>query len=147
VEACVIVIRDSSGSGKLLGRVHRASEFSAERLDFCDASDPLQLAAKELTSGQRFRLHRHLPVPRRTDETGEAWVVISGSIRVHAGNDDGSGTVEIDLGPGDCYVRISGAHGMTVLQNHTRLYEIKNGPYLGQIADKEWIEPLPRSEP
>ena len=44
------------------------------------------------------------------------------------------------LNEGDCAVVFHAGHGFSVLEEGTILYEVKNGPYYGQLKDKSFIE-------
>lgn len=131
-------IRDKKG--RPLGYLFRIREAHGDREDICAPEDILQASFKTLVPGHRFRMHRHLPLDRGTSGTAEAWIVIIGAVLVTVGEEDGSPVREIEMGPGDCFVRIAGSHGMVVLEAGTMIYELKNGPYYGQNLDKEWVE-------
>lgn len=129
-------------AGHVLGYLHRSADFdAAERTEVCPAAALLQVAAKHETRQRYFRAHRHLPQPRATEGTSEAWIVISGSAAVSIGDDAGHVPwMTIVLHAGDCYVSVAGVHALRLHAPETRIYEIKNGPYNGQAADKAWCE-------
>lgn len=126
--------------GALLGYVCRARELGHGRHDVCAPADSLQVAAKREDEGRPSRAHRHLPQERTTRGTQEAWIVVAGSLRVIVREDSYGVARTFDLYAGDCYVSLGGVHCIEVLAADTLFYEVKNGPYLGRTADKEWIE-------
>ena len=124
--------------GGIVAFVYRAATARAEREGPDDPKQILQSACKRLPASKQFRLHAHLDVARTTKGTQEAWVVISGRVRVRVLDVDDTLLVETVLSEGDCLVTFRGGHGMTVLEE-ALLYEFKNGPYLGQVADKRFL--------
>lgn len=103
-----------------------------------DSSEILQSSIKALAAGQSFQAHTHLPQTRTTTGTQEAWVIVEGSIHVLLYDLDDELCERVRLRTGDCFVLLRGGHTMEILED-TILYEFKNGPYLGQKADKRWI--------
>lgn len=116
----------------------RKGQARAERDNLCADGEALQAACKRLDAGWHSSPHVHLPVERSTIGTQEAWVVIEGRVRVEILDLDGALLDTLFLNPGDCLVLLRGGHSLTVVE-HTLMYEFKNGPYLGQEADKRWL--------
>jgi len=127
------------GSGMVLAVLCHADGGHGERKNLATAGETLQAACKQLPSGWKSSLHRHLPQVRQTEGTQEAWVVIRGRVRFQVCDDNDVIIEEGYLGPGDCLVSFRGGHGLTVVEKGTTMYEFKNGPYTGQEEDKQWI--------
>ncbi len=129
-------------TGRVLGYLHRRSDFgAAARTEVCPATSLLQIAVKRACPAPRSRAHRHLPQPRATEGTSEAWIVVTGWAEVSVGDDAKRFPFAvIVLEVGDCYVSVAGFHALWFGDRETCVYEIKNGPYNGQAADKEWGE-------
>lgn len=130
----------SKVDGKLVAYLYRAGLVQSEREGPGDPDQTLQSTCKKLSAGSSFRQHSHLPLLRQTLMTQEAWIVISGRVLVTLTDINDAPLAECELGAGDCLVTFRGGHGMAVLED-TVLYELKNGPYYGQRADKRWVGP------
>lgn len=110
------------------------------REDASDAKEILQVSRLSLPQGKTILPHTHLPQVRTTHGTSEAWIVISGTLSAQIFDFDHNLVTTIDLGPGDCMVLYRGGHNFTVMSLDAVIYEIKNGPYNGPLADSEKIE-------
>ena len=120
--------------------LNRYSEIDESRADICPDEEYLQISTKRLTKGTTFRPHRHNILDRAIDNTHEAWIVLEGSIAATFWDLDDSVVYQTVLTKGDCAVAYRAGHGFTVLQDNTTLYEVKNGPYYGQVKDKTYKE-------
>ena len=109
------------------------------RVDGSGHEEILQVSAIALSAGREIRPHEHLPAQRNTVGTQEAWVVISGSLLVEVFDLDQSLIYSGCLTPGQCMVLYRGGHRFTVQEDHTVIYEIKNGPYRGPESDSKVI--------
>jgi len=124
--------------GVVLGAVLRKDEITSGRENLCPDKELLQICGKRLDPGESFPPHEHLPLERSTVGTREAWIVIEGEVSVTVFDEAGTPVHVLPLGRGDCFVLFRGAHSMKVTQP-TVMYEVKNGPYRGQAADKRWL--------
>jgi len=120
--------------------INRRWEITTERTDLCPADKLLQVSAKSLTKGTTFRPHKHNVLKRHTDTTHETWIILKGAVRAFFWDTDDTPLHETVLREGDCVVVFGAGHSFDVLQEGTILYEIKNGPYYGQLADKTFIK-------
>tara|TARA_B100000035_G_scaffold312495_1_gene324065 strand:- start:1428 stop:1847 length:420 start_codon:yes stop_codon:yes gene_type:complete len=120
--------------------INRRKEISEDRNDICSENELLQISTKLLKKGTTFRPHKHNKLERITDTTHEAWIVLEGSIGATFWDTDDKIVLETVLNAGDCAVVFKAGHGFEVLEDDTILYEVKNGPYYGQLKDKTFIE-------
>jgi len=90
--------------------------------------------------GHKFRPHIHLPQTRETHITQEAWIVITGLIKVYFYDTDGKLLNDSLLYPGWTSITFRGGHTYECLLNDTNVLEFKTGPYNGQEKDKEFID-------
>lgn len=87
-------------------------------------------------AGKRLQAHQHLCVPRRATHTQEVVVVLRGRLRTTVFDAARKLVATVDLGPGEAMALLAGGHGYEILENDTRVLEIKNGPYPGAEADR-----------
>tara|TARA_R100000458_G_C8268815_1_gene243609 strand:+ start:1714 stop:2133 length:420 start_codon:yes stop_codon:yes gene_type:complete len=120
--------------------INRRGEISEDRNDICSENELLQISTKLLKKGTTFKPHKHNKLERITDTTHEAWIVLEGSIGATFWDIDDQVVFETVLSAGDCAVVFKAGHGFEVLEDDTILYEVKNGPYYGQLKDKTFIE-------
>lgn len=85
--------------------------------------------------GQEIAPHLHLPVVREVHGTTEVIVVRQGACLVDIYGLDKSPISTHELVVGDMVMLLAGGHGFR-MQEDTVLFEVKQGPYVGQ-ADKE----------
>ncbi len=120
--------------------INRRGEISEDRNDICSENELLQISTKLLKKGTTFKPHKHNKLERVTNTTHEAWIVLEGSIGATFWDIDDQVVFETVLSAGDCAVVFKAGHGFEVLEDNTILYEVKNGPYYGQLKDKTFIE-------
>jgi len=129
----------SKDGNTLLHIIHRISDFSS-RQELVSPDQTLQVASLELIGDNIFRAHRHITKEIHSDETvaQEAWVVITGAVKVDYYDLDDAFVKSAILSKGDCSVTLQGGHGYSSTVD-ALVYEFKTGPYLGQILDKVFI--------
>ena len=86
-----------------------------------------------------FSPHVHLSHVKKTYISNEAWIVISGKLRVIFYDLDKSKVYEDVLKRGDISILFEGGHVFQPLTKNTIIFEIKNGPYMGPYKEKENI--------
>lgn len=120
--------------------VNRLTDI-VDRTDLAADSQFLQCASLRMNQGKTFRPHQHVWKPHVTSQciAQESWVVISGRVRCHFYDTNGTLLCERDLAPGDCSMTFQGGHTYTILEDNTVVYEYKTGPYTGQANDKVFL--------
>lgn len=63
--------------------------------------------------------------------------MVSGSMRVNLYTLDKEFVTTFDIKQGDTLILLDSGHGYEILENDTRVLEIKNGPFMGVDIDKE----------
>jgi len=126
--------------GVLLHLIHRSEDFEQERVNLADSNEPLQVASLCLPAGQTFRPHTHVFNERRIVTTQELWVVVNGIVDMTCYDLDGEPLRKVRLHTGDCAITFRGGHTYEVQSNWARVYEVKNGPYKNQSADKRFLD-------
>lgn len=110
------------------------SDFNG-RVDLSDSKEFLQLSSMVLPEGKKVLPHKHLSQQRTSSITQEALIVIEGSIEVTYYDTDNSLLEVVLLNAGDSTITFAGGHSFTIKENNTKVYEVKNGPYLGKEYD------------
>jgi hypothetical protein len=125
---------------KLLVTICRKEAITSARTNLSKDDAFLQGACKKLSVLDTFKPHYHLEQDRKSGITQEAWVILEGSIRINVWDLNHEFLTSSVLDAGDCSITFMGGHSMEVLEEGTLLLEFKNGPYMGQQADKNWIK-------
>lgn len=137
----IIVKKIHSKINKKIIHILYSKKDFFKRTDIIDINEFLQVASIELNKYQTFKPHKHIWKKTTYDKTiaQECWIIISGSIEVSYYDIDGGFLESNLLYAGDCTITLEGGHNYKSLEDGTSVYEVKTGPYLGQINDKEFI--------
>lgn len=95
----------------------------------------LQMGMIVYGAGQDIPAHVHLPITRQVEGTNECIVVRKGRCRVTIYDSQRNFVAERDLEEGAIILLLGGGHGFH-LHEDTILFEVKQGPYAGNM-DKE----------
>ena len=124
---------------QLLATVFNIDRLDVSRYNAADEHEILQVSAIQLAQGRVVKPHQHLPTQRNTVGTQECWMLWQGRVQVKLYDLDQVLVKEFELSAGDCMVLCRGGHSFTVLDDNTKLIEIKNGPYYGSEYDAKQI--------
>ena len=133
----IIEIRE--GEIVLARRIPAAAAWNDGLAFFSQDTDFIQVGQWGYNSGKELRAHAHNDVPREVPLTQEVIFVYSGRLRANIYDSHAHKVAELDGLPGDVLVMLRGGHGYDILEDNTRVLEIKNGPYVGADADRRAI--------
>ena len=123
--------------------VLRKKEIVEERTDIISAENFLQLSTLNRPNGKTFRPHKHIWKSGEEKVIAqESWVVIQGKVKVFFFDTDGKSLQEEFLHPGDSSITLQGGHTYLSMEDETKVYEFKTGPYKGQKLDKVFLDEL-----
>jgi cupin fold WbuC family metalloprotein len=125
----------------LLAVIVPFQDFNKPRTEVVPAEEFIQGALVRVNDGDRFRPHRHIwkQINSPHIKTQEAWLVLRGVIKVVIFDTDNKIIHTSLLKDGDACFTIHGGHTFECIEDHTCLWEIKTGPYEGQVKDKIFI--------
>ena len=116
--------------------IHRTSEWK-EGLDFLTPeTEFIQAGTWWYQQGKELAAHRHLQCERTANLTQEVVIVISGRLGIDFYNEEDRLFHSEELMPGDLAIMLSGGHGYKMLDEQTKIVEVKNGPYPGMEKDR-----------
>ena len=115
------------------------SGYSLGRTNITKVHQILQLAVIGYGYKNQVNAHFHNPLPRQTLGTSECWIVMRGKIKVNLYDTDNSPVCSRYLQKGDMAIFYSGGHSLEVFSRKAQIYELKNGPYEGDLLDKKQI--------
>lgn len=93
--------------------------------------------------GKRLAPHVHLVAPREVLRTQEVIFVRAGRIKADIYTEKEDFFKSVELKRGDTIILLNGGHGYEILEDNTKVLEVKNGPYVGADRDRKRIQPLP----
>lgn len=125
----------------LLAIIVPFQDFNKPRNEIVPAEEFLQGALIRVNDGDCFRPHRHIwkQINSPHIKTQEAWLIFRGVVKVVIFDSDDSLLNAFILKEGDACFTIHGGHTFECMEDHTCMWEIKNGPYEGQEKDKIFI--------
>jgi len=98
----------------------------------------LQLGLLEHPTGKLVRDHVHNPnIKYNVNTTQEFLYIERGRVLAKIFTDDFNLIREVELGPGDFLLHVSGGHGFEIIEK-CRMIEIKQGPYPGPEHVKKY---------
>jgi hypothetical protein len=103
---------------------------------FSNDSDFQQVGTWGYSEGKKLLAHTHNKVDRNVSWTQEVLYIRSGSIRASIFDTNGCIVTELIASEGDILILLAGGHGYEILENNTKVLEVKNGPYLGAEVDR-----------
>jgi cupin fold WbuC family metalloprotein len=124
---------------KTVAILHSYSEWK-EGLDFLTPNETfIQVGTWCYPSGKVLKAHRHIVNERTAARTQETVIVLNGSMRIDFYDDDNNVFHQETVKTGDICVILSIGHGYEILEDNTRIVEVKNGPFTSVEKDKELI--------
>ena len=122
-------------SGVLLHIINRKEDITIQRQDLSPEEEFLQVSCFSVGKEKKPNPHKHIEQIRTTDITQESWLIVEGSIKITLYDLDDKIIKEEILKSGDCLITFRRGHYFTVLEENTKIYEYKTGPYQGKEKD------------
>lgn len=124
----------------LLHIVIRENDFVSGRQEIIPADNFLQCCTLNLPAGHTFKPHKH--IWKQSDQliiAQESWIVLKGRVRCKFYDLNDILLADPVLNAGDASFTLQGGHTYVILEDSTRVLEMKTGPYHGQKMDKVFI--------
>jgi len=121
---------------KVLARVIKQEDVSEGLSFYSDDSDFIQTGFWNYNSGKVLAKHYHLRATRQVKQTHEVIHVLSGRIKVEVYHNTGDLVETVEITAGDTMILLDCGHGYEILEDGTKVLEVKSGPYLGAEADR-----------
>jgi len=123
-------------------RIRELEDLEVNRVDVTDAKHFLQCVIMKLEQNDLHKAHRHIVKPQQNFEfqVQEAFIIMIGQVLITIYDIDNTKLEEVILNAGDLAILLSGAHSIMAKTLGTVMYEVKTGPYEGQLLDKEFID-------
>ena len=125
--------------GCVLARLIRADELQDGLHFFSEDCESIQAGSWSYEKGTVLAAHIHNDMERTIPRTCEVLYVISGSLKADIYDETAVKVTETVVHTGDILILLAGGHGYEILEDGTRVLEIKNGPYPGAEQDRRRI--------
>lgn len=110
------------------------------RLNFLSSDkDYVQVGTWWYDKGQKLAPHTHKIEPRTILSTQEVIYVKEGRLKANIYTEKRELLRSFELGEKDILILLRGGHGYEILEDDTKVLEVKNGPYVGAERDRERI--------
>ena len=124
----------------VIARIFNIEDLSHKGLTFLSQdSDFLQIGIWNHGLNTELQAHIHNDFERNVSRTSEIIYVICGSVHADLYGEDGTLISEHELVAGDILISLRGGHGYRIMDNDTKVIEVKNGPYFGPEIDRRRI--------
>jgi hypothetical protein len=118
---------------------HKINEWK-EGLDFLTPNETfIQAGTWWYHRGKDLRPHLHIVNERVVERTQETIVVLSGKVRVDLYDKNKKIFHAEELVTGDVGIILTIGHGYHIMEDDTRVLEVKNGPFISVEKDKEFV--------
>lgn len=103
---------------------------------FSEDEDFIQVGAWSYNAGKDLLKHIHNEVPRTVTRTCECLYIVQGAIRAEIYDLQETFVESFTARAGDIVILLDSGHGYSILEDGTKVLEVKNGPYLGAETDR-----------
>lgn len=124
---------------KVLARYIVEADINEGLNFFSNDEEYIQVGAWNYDKGKDLLAHIHNEVDRTVGRTNEVLYVIKGSIEASIYDLEEKLVETLIVEAGDILVLLECGHGYHILEDNTKVLEVKNGPYLGAEVDRRRI--------
>lgn len=104
---------------------------------FSNDEEYIQVGTWFYNQGKQLQNHIHNEFVRTANRTYEAVYMVSGKMRVDLYTLNKIYVESFEIKKGDALILLNSGHGYEILEDNTKVLEIKNGPFMGAEIDKE----------
>ena len=103
---------------------------------YSNDEDFIQVGTWNYEKGRYLAAHNHNIMERKINRTNEIIIILEGKLKIDVYNENDEKIAELEAKKNDLLIMINGGHGYHILEDNTKVIEIKNGPYLGAEKDR-----------
>ena len=122
---------------KVIARLIEPDDWKDGLSFFSNDAEFIQVGTWSYSKGKQIQNHVHNEFPRTAYLTCEAIYMVSGIMKVDLYTMDKMFVESFEAKQGDIVVLLEAGHGFEILEDNTKVLEIKNGPFMGVDIDKE----------
>ena len=103
---------------------------------YSNDEDFIQVGTWNYKKGRYLVAHNHNIMERKINRTNEIIIILEGKLKIDIYNENDEKIAELEAKKNDLLIMMNGGHGYHILEDNTKVIEIKNGPYLGAEKDR-----------
>ena len=103
---------------------------------FSQDNEFIQVGSWNYNKDKVLLKHIHNEVERKVFRTQEVLYIVSGKIEAEIYDLNEKFIEKIEVSEGEILILLNSGHGYKILEDNTKVIEIKNGPYLGAEVDR-----------
>lgn len=130
------MIKEIRKNNEILARHITGNEIKEGLSFFSNDNEYVQVGSWNYNKGKELLKHIHNEVIREVERTQEVLYIIKGRIEAEIYDLEKSLIETIIVNEGDILILLESGHGYKILEEGTKILEIKNGPYLGAEIDR-----------
>lgn len=135
-------MREIKKDGIILARHITPDDITPGLISLTGDDEFLQVVAwGHYEKGKHLQDHWHNEFERTAKRTYEAVYVVKGAIEARIFDLNLIPVETIRINQGEMLILLESAHGYTILEDDTTVFEIKNGPFMGVEKDKTKFTP------
>ena len=121
---------------EILAKLIRQEDWN-EGLGFYSNDDEfIQVGSWNYDEGKELQRHIHNEVSRTITRTNEVLHILQEKLKAKIYSLDEKFVEEIIINAGETLILLNCGHGYEIMEDDTKVLEIKNGPYLGAETDR-----------
>ena len=121
---------------EVLARLVKAEDWNEGLGFYSDDDEVIQVGTWQYNRGKELMTHIHNEVDRTITRTNEVLYVVSGKVKAFIYDLEETLVEELMVDTGDTLILLDCGHGYEIMEDNTKVLEIKNGPYLGAETDR-----------
>jgi hypothetical protein len=131
-----MAVKEITKNGIILARLVHADDWNKGLGFYSKDEEVIQVGTWHYDNGKQLLKHIHNEVDRVIVRTNEVLYVVSGKVKAFIYDLEESLVDELTVNTGDTLILLDCGHGYEILEDNTKVLEIKNGPYLGAETDR-----------
>ncbi len=131
-------VRNITANGRTLAIIGKRPKIDGIKF-ITEPHDAFQVGIMERPKGYTVKPHHHPDRPITLTSVSEFFFVESGRVRLTVFDDAWNEIAREEIAAGEFALILSGGHGVEFLED-TRMHEVKQGPYPGDSASKEFLK-------
>ena len=129
-------VKEVKKDGEVLARLVRSSNWNEGLGFYSNDNEVIQVGTWHYNKGKELMKHMHNEVERTILRTNEVLYVVSGKVKAFIYDLRENFVEELEVNSGGTLILLDCGHGYEIMDDNTRVVEIKNGPYLGAENDR-----------
>ena len=122
---------------RILARLVEPADWQRGLGFFSKDQEFIQVGTWFYDKGKQLQNHVHNEFSRTAYRTYEVVYMVSGRMKVNLYTLEKEYVESFDIKEGDLLILLESGHGYEILEDNTKVLEIKNGPFSGVDIDKE----------